>query len=196
MQSKKVTRRCAPKDSNATHQRELICSLQPVIRARVRRQLVRLGANLDEINDLTQEVSVRLLANEARALSKWNRDGGLSLPNYVGLIAERQATRLIVRQRRAHLNLEGLRSHHVPDSSSSSTSGPERIVMWNEMLRRLNRSFSSQLSPLGIRCFERLLLEHGSVASLCAETGLSRAAVYAWSSRLRARARDFASEVQ
>lgn len=195
MQAKKVTHRCVPKGSNTTQQRELVCSLQPVIRARVRRQMVRLGANLDEINDLTQEVSMRLLANEARALRKWNREGGLSLPNYVGLIAERQATRLIVRQRRATLNLEGLRSH-APDSSPTGTAGPERIVMWNEMLRRLNRTFSSQLSPLGIRCFERLLLEHGSVASLCAETGLSRAAVYAWSSRLRARARDFASDVQ
>src|ERR1700742_4584307 len=90
-----LTRRALDGDQAALA--SLVAVLTPVIQARVARTLLARrsfqsgGRSVrQEVEDLTQEVWVALFAREARVLRSWDAERGLSLPNFVGLVAERQ----------------------------------------------------------------------------------------------------------
>src|SRR5262245_29160958 len=74
----------------------LVARLTPVIQARVARCLLRragaAGSRLrQDVKDLVQEVFVALFEGRGRILLGWDPRRGLSLDNFVGLVAERQA---------------------------------------------------------------------------------------------------------
>src|SRR5690349_20763150 len=69
--------------------------LRPVIRARVASVVLRRGQRqngklLDDVDDLVHRVFVRLLDDDRRELRGWKRDRGLSLLNFVGMVALRE----------------------------------------------------------------------------------------------------------
>src|SRR5262245_62231248 len=92
---------------------ELARQLAPIIRARIARVLRRrasAGQPRCALDDLTQEVFVRLFASERRALRAWDPARGLSLASFVGLIAEREASSALYSQRRMPRS-DGLELH-------------------------------------------------------------------------------------
>src|SRR5262245_1194983 len=78
--------------------RQLVDELGPVIQARVARALLRRASGRSvrqEVEDLTQEVFASLFEDDGRILRAWDETRGLSLKNFVGLVAGRQATSIL-----------------------------------------------------------------------------------------------------
>lgn len=171
----------------------LVDRLTPVIQARVARTLLlsrprgRQGQVRQQVEDLAQEVFLHLFADGGRVLRSWEPERGLSLDNFVGLVARRRALSF-VRSGRGGARAE----EPAPDEELERPApgiGPERIAVGREQLRLLLHRLEEELSPLGWHLFHLLLVEERPVAEVERSTRMSRDALYAWRSRLRRRAR-------
>jgi RNA polymerase sigma-70 factor (ECF subfamily) len=180
--------------------RHLVERLTPVIQARVARTLLlrRAGGSAgrdvrQEIEDIAQEIFLLLFADGAKLLRSWRPERGLSLANFVGLVAERQAVSILRNGKRSPWKedptlLENL--EREPD--------PGQLEEWaasRETLRLLLDHLREALSPLGRHLFQLLFLREMSLMEVTHTTGLSADAVYAWRSRLRKQARRFLSDL-
>jgi len=169
----------------------LVEVLTPVVHARVARTLLcrgRHSANLrEEVQDLVQDVFLALLVNEKRELRRWRPERGLSLENFVGLIAQRRTFDYMRSSRRNAWKEEPAPSEDF--DLPVDQPGPDRIVTSKEQLDLLLERLSEKLSPFGLLMFELLFIEDLSTEEAMAATGLSRDAVDAWRSRLRRLAR-------
>ncbi|MEM1202207.1 MAG: hypothetical protein AAGN66_03145 [Acidobacteriota bacterium] len=178
---------------------ELIDELTPVVQARVARTLLRRGGDRcggavrQAVEDLTQDVFVLLFDDGARVLRDWQPDRGMSLANFVGLVAERRAAAVLRSARRSPFTEEP--SEPAALDGRSPDAGPEAEAAARERLRLVLLRFKEELSPMGWHLFDLLFLRERSVAEVQAETRLSADAVYAWRSRLRRQARRLVSEV-
>lgn len=178
---------------DAAAARELISVLTPVIHARVARCLMRRGAAAEGsrarelISDLVQEVFVELFREGGRALLAWDPERGMSLRNWVGLLAE-QRVAAVLRGKRDRLVL----AEHEPDSRDHDPTperdDPEAQLSSRQALQALLDTLRADLSPQGFELFEALVLREEPIASVCSRTGLSTSAVQAWSSRLKRKA--------
>src|SRR4051794_5316415 len=171
----------------------------PVVQARVARTLVRRrgGSGRDarqEVEDLAQDVFAALFADGGKVLRLWDPARGLTLASWCGLVAEREAASILRSGRRspwteAATELEELERNlgEVPDF--------EVRVSSREQIARLVDRLRDALSPRGLELFHRLLVEEESVESVCASTGMSADAVYAWKSRIAKVVRKLAAEM-
>lgn len=172
-------------DERAT--RALVGRLVPIIQARVARCLLRHGRpgarrNVrEEVADLTQEVLLSLFADGGRVLAAWNPERGLSLDNFVGLVAQRQAVSILRTHRRSPWAEEPTEDLGplLPDAST-----PEARVASQQALDSVLAWLEETLSPMGLELFELLIVQDLDTAEVVRRTGLSRDAVYAWRSRL------------
>ncbi len=159
----------------------------PVIQARVARCLASHGRpegrrNVrEEVRDLTQEVLASLFAGDGRVLRSWSPDKGLSLSNFVGLVAQRQALSLLRTRRHSPWTEDPTEDVGalLPESD-----GPEARVASRQTLERVLAELEAQLSPLGLELFELLIVQQLEAPEVMERTGLGRDAVYAWRSRL------------
>lgn len=169
----------------------LVAVLTPVIQARVARTLLanrfRLAGGRDvrqEVEDLSQEVFLALFSRDAHVLRSWRAERGLSLENFVGLVAERQV-RSFLRSGRRNPWKEAPAFTAEEFEPEDPDSGPEEAAASREHLALLLDQLREELSPLGWRLFELLFIQEKSLKEARAATGLSAVAVYAWRSRLR-----------
>jgi RNA polymerase sigma-70 factor (ECF subfamily) len=186
--------------------RRLVHRLRPVVQARVARKLLvfrdRGAPGRDvrqEVEDLTQEVFLVLFADDARILRGWQAERGLSLENYVGLVAERQAVSLLRTKRRSPWSADPTLAGELErlDQLEAGAAEPsaERAAVARDTLGRLLDRLSQELSPLGRQLFELLLVDEVPMAEAAARTGLSSDALYTWRSRLRKLARRILGEL-
>jgi len=168
--------------------------LTPVVQARVARRLLsrRVGPakNRDarqEVEDLTQEVFLALFADAGKVLRSWDPEQGLSLANFVGLVAERQAVSILRSGKRSPWKEDPTLTEKL--DSEAPDAGPEASAASREQLRLLLEGLREQLSPLGWELFDLLYLRELSVSEVVGRTGMSSDAVYAWRSRLQRLAR-------
>ena len=71
-------------------------------RVLLRRESAGLGRDVrQELEDIAQEVFAALFADGARLLKMWSPERGLSLANFVGLLAEREAISILRSGRRS-----------------------------------------------------------------------------------------------
>ncbi len=173
----------------------LVALLTPVIQARVARTLLtyRRGgaAGRDvhqEVADLVQEVFLLLFANRGKVLLSWQPERGLTLENFVGLVAERQTLSLLRSGRRSPWKEDPTLEEDL-DLHQASHPEPEDVVASRDQLRRLFQRLKEELSPLGRRLFDLIFVQERDVGEVVGITGLSSDAVYAWRSRLRKLAR-------
>lgn len=171
----------------------------PVVQARVTRVLRRYSEIADprvnqEMEDLVQQVFVALLENEAAALRAWQPERGLSLDNWVGLIAEQQTLALLRTRKRNPWTDEPALIEELDRPSTAPD--PEHETLGRDDLDHLLDRMQEQLSPLGWHLFGLLYLEELGVAAAAERSGLTPSAVYAWRSRLRRLARKLAGEVR
>ncbi|WP_437652884.1 RNA polymerase sigma factor [Sorangium sp. So ce1182] len=173
---------------DAQSTRAVIAALMPVIHARVGRALLRRCARLerDRKDDLVQDVFVELLRDGSRALRAWDPARGLSLANWVGLIAD-QRVAAAFRGCRRRLDDAALPLDDATEASARSADDPEATVLARDQIERHLGLIRAELSPLGLELFEALVVDEEPIASVCARTGMSTSAVQAWSSRLRRR---------
>jgi RNA polymerase sigma-70 factor (ECF subfamily) len=174
--------------------RRLVAALTPVIQARVARCLLsrRRGpaAGRDvrqEVEDLTQEVFLQLFADQGRVLSTWQPERGLTLLNFVGLVAERQATSILRSGRRSPWKEDPTLAEELDGPATAAE--PEQVTASREELRLLLGRMTEELSPLGRHLFDLLFLQDLPPDEAGRRTGLSADAIYAWRSRLRRLAR-------
>ena len=175
------------------HLPALVDRWTPVIQARVVRVLRRRFARGDgratqEIEDLVQQVFVSLFEKGAAALRAWRPERGLSLDNWVGLLAEQQVLALLRTQKRNPWRDELALVEELDGSSEEPD--PEHEALGRDLLDRLLDRMQERLSPLGWHLFCLLYLEERSVEAAARSSGLTTTAIYAWRSRLRKVARE------
>src|ERR1043165_6392663 len=122
---------------------ELVARLTPVIQARVTRTLLVRRSLLaggrivrQEVEDLSQDVWVLLFDRDARVLRSWDPERGLSLPNFVGLVAERDVSSYIRNGRRNPRKEELWMTDEELDAVASDP-GPAEIAISREKLSLL-----------------------------------------------------------
>lgn len=173
----------------------LVAKLTPVVQARIARTLLtyrRGGASgrdvHQEVADLVQDVFLLLFSHDARVLRSWQPDRGLSLENFVGLVAERQTVSLLRSGRRSPWKEDPTLAEDL-DVRASEEPETADVVASRDQLRFLFRRLKEELSPLGRQLFDLLFVQEREVGEVERITGLSSDAVYAWRSRLRKLAR-------
>jgi DNA-directed RNA polymerase specialized sigma24 family protein len=179
--------------------RRLVGVLVPVIQARVARILVRrrAGSGRDvrqEVEDLAQEVFVALFADDGKVLRAWDPSRGLSLASFCGLVAEREAASILRSGRRSPWT-EAATELDELEKSLAEVPDVEVRVSSREQLGRLVDRLREALSPRGLELFHRLVVEEETVESVCASTGMTADAVYAWKSRIGKVVRKLAVEM-
>jgi RNA polymerase sigma-70 factor (ECF subfamily) len=180
--------------------RRLVAALTPVIQARVARCLLlrrsgRAGGRdvRQEVEDITQEIFLVLFADGGKVLRGWQPERGLTLLNFVGLVAERRAASILRSGRRSPWQDDPTLAEDL-DRIERPESGPEEIAASREQLGLLMRRLTEELSPLGRHLFDLLFVRELALPEIVAQTGLSADAVYAWRSRLRKLARRLLAE--
>lgn len=178
----------------------LVAGLTPVVQARVARTLLarrsRLGGGRDvrqEVEDLSQDVFLSLFSRSAHILRSWQVERGLSLENFVGLVAERQVVSFLRSGRRNPRKEDSTATEDL--EATAPDQGPEEVTASREQLSLLLEGLREKLSPLGHRLFVLLFVQELTVPETMAESGLSADAVYAWRSRLRRVARQLLAEL-
>jgi RNA polymerase sigma-70 factor, ECF subfamily len=168
----------------------LVRTLTPVIQGRVARGLLlrrtgpASGRNIrQEVEDLTQEIFLVLFADGGKVLRSWQPDRGLSLSNFVGLVAERQTASILRSGKRSPWKEDPT----LPEdfTQAARESGPEEITASREQLKLLLHRLTEELSPLGRHLFDLLFLRELPIEEVTRQTGMTPDAVYKWRSRLR-----------
>jgi RNA polymerase sigma-70 factor (ECF subfamily) len=179
----------------------LVAVLTPVIQARVartllaRRSLLASGRDLrQEVEDQSQEVFLALFTRDGHILRSWQSERGLSLENFVGLVAERQVLSFLRSGRRNPWKEDSAFAEDELDTAAPD-SDPEEVTASREHLTRLLDRLHEELSPLGWRLFQLLFVQELSQAEVQEKSGLSAEAVYAWRSRLRRLAHKLLAEM-
>jgi len=177
----------------------LALALLPVIHSRVARSLLRWRSPVgrgrsvrQEVEDLSQDVLLLLFADAGKVLRDWRPERGLTLAQFVGLVAERRTVSSLRSGRRSPWKEDPTLAEELDGEAAEP--GPEEIAASREELRLVLRRLAEELSPLGRRLFDLLFLEDLSLPEIVARTALSADAVYAWRSRLRRMARRFLVE--
>lgn len=184
-------------DGDAAAVRWLIALLSPVIQARVTRALLRRAggrrSTRQEVADMTQEVFVALFENRGKVLRSWEPGRGMSLVNFVGLVAERQAAAILRSGRRSPWTEDPTLCEEL-ERPSDDALGPEARVASKQLGAVLLDRLRETLSARGLDLWERLYVREESVESVCAATGMSQDALYAWRSRLSKLMRTFVAD--
>jgi RNA polymerase sigma-70 factor (ECF subfamily) len=172
--------------------------IEPIIRFRVYRTLGgrrRAGRDVhQEVDDFTQDVLVALFQDDARTLRRWDPSRGMSMANYVGLVAERTARQRLRSGTRNPWSLEPTEDGAL-DRAAGPSDGHARHVEARQSLRRIWEELWHRLSPLGRELLRRLFIEEESIDTICASLMMKPAAVYAWRTRILRRARTLRAEV-
>lgn len=184
---------------DATAARSLIAAVLPVVQVRIARVLSRRRTRgsrdvRQEVEDLAQEVFAALFEHDGRVLRAWDPARGLSLASFCGLIAERESASILRSGRRSPWTEDATPAEDL-ERGAGATSDVELGVASREQLQRLTERLREQLSPRGLEMFQRLVVDEEAVESVCASTGMTPDAVYAWRSRLGKLARTILREL-
>jgi RNA polymerase sigma-70 factor (ECF subfamily) len=178
---------------------KLVAALTPVIQARVIRTLLanrhRLAGGRvvrQDVEDRSQDVFLALFSH---VLRDWQPGRGLSLQNFVGLVAERQVLSFLRSRRRNYSWKEDPILTEEELERESPEIGPEDFAASSELLSLLLDRLREELSPLGRQMFELLFVQELSQAEVEAASDLSADAVYQWRRRLRLLARKLLAEI-
>src|SRR5436305_9246348 len=179
----------------------LVGVLTPVVQARVARTLLARRSRLaggrsvrQEVEDLSQDVFLALFSRDAHVLRDWQPERGLSLENFVGLVAERQVLSFL-RSGRRNPWKEDPSFTEDEITAAAPERDPEEVTASREHLARLLDPLREELSPLRCRLFQLLFVQELSQAEVQAASGLSADAVYAWRSRWRRLAQNLLAEM-
>jgi RNA polymerase sigma-70 factor (ECF subfamily) len=176
----------------------LVARLTPVIQARVARCVLRYrprgGHVRQDVDDLSQDVFLRLFEDGGRVLQTWDPGRGLSLENFAGLVAERLSISSLRTGKRNPWR-EDAAEDEVLAAVPSVDATPAEEVASVDFMGRLHERLRETLTPLGMHLFHLLYVEERSVEEVCTATALSADAVYAWRSRLRRTAQGLCREL-
>jgi RNA polymerase sigma-70 factor (ECF subfamily) len=179
--------------------RRLLALLGPVIQARAIRVLTRRGGAQardprQELLDMTQEVFVALLENDGRVLRAWEEERGLSLENFVGLVAERQVASILRTGKRSPWTEDPTESDDLAAHAGATAQG-DSLFASRELLAAVLDRLREELTPRMLHLFYALWVHETPIPTLCEELGMQADAIYAARSRIAKRARAIAEEL-
>jgi RNA polymerase sigma-70 factor (ECF subfamily) len=181
--------------------RALVARLAPIIQARVVRALWRRRGDAgerdpnQEVDDMTQEVFAALFAEGGRALRGWDPARGLSLTNFVGLVAERQVGMIMRTGRRSPWTEDPTDDLALADAAGDEPIG-EVALLSRDLLVTLLERLRAELSPRGLHLFQLLIVEERPIDEIGAALQMNADALYAWRARLLRVARRIAAELE
>jgi RNA polymerase sigma-70 factor (ECF subfamily) len=178
--------------------RALVDLLSPVIARRVSAALWRRSPGRDvqtEMQDITQEVFLSLFAADGKALRAWDPRRGLSLQNFVGLIAQHQVVSILRTGKRSPWP-DDPTDAAILDGYQGTEPAADAVIGSREQLVTLLERVRGRLSPRGLELFQRMIIEEESIEELGAATGLSRDALYQWKTRLLRLVREISAEIE
>jgi RNA polymerase sigma factor (sigma-70 family) len=179
--------------------RALVDLLGPVVQVKVARALLR-GCGSEpsrarqEVEDLIQSVFLSLFDDHARALLSWTPEGGMSLSNYIGMLAEREVIS-ILRNRRRNPWTEHPTVDDELDSRSGSGPPHDGPIGSRQVLSMLLERAHEQLNERNLELFHLIVIEERSVEEICTLMSMTPDAVYSARSRLARLARGIAEEL-
>ncbi|MEM9070722.1 MAG: hypothetical protein AAGE52_19600 [Myxococcota bacterium] len=168
--------------------REMITLLTPVIRRNVSRVLRRWQARTgqavrrSDVLDLTQEVFVALLEDDAKVLRRWDPSRGMSLAGFVGLVAARETRGVLRSGRKSGWAEDPTESEKLEQSGGTH---PEGIAASRQHLQLVLEGLRDRLSPRNYALFEALYVHERSVGEVAADFATTPNALYTFRSRLR-----------
>jgi RNA polymerase sigma factor (sigma-70 family) len=175
--------------------RRLVEVIAPVIRARVGRQLSRLGASRArkvcvEFPDLVQDIFANLYEQDGKLLRQWDPERGLSFKNWIGLITQRA-----LRKR-----LQDAQHHERPcaeplDASGADTATNVTPLEVRAEIANFLEHLASRLSPRSRLILLQSCLYEEDVHSVAMSVGMTEQAVYAARARLKRLALEFLHEL-
>jgi RNA polymerase sigma-70 factor (ECF subfamily) len=181
--------------------RQFVREAKVVVEARVARTLVRVGRRQgqrdprQEVADIAQEVFLHLFENGGAVLRAWDPTRGLSLANFVGLVAERDAISILRSGRRSPWTEDPTDFADAGEAFADAAPSMQRVVQSRDMLMTIVDRLREELSPRGFEIFVRLYVDEASVEEVCAGFAMQPDAVYAWRSRLAKRVRALGDEL-
>lgn len=173
---------------------ELVIRLTPIIQRRVSRALAvcratrASGSQRSDLLDLTQQMLLLLFEERGRVLVSWDPERGLSLNNFVGLVAEREAL-TVLRSGRRSAWAETPTGDDILNAYRDESKS-ENVVSARDELTSIWRRLEGQLSPRGIALFRALMVEELPIEKVCEAFQMSATAVYNFRSRVRQRVRE------
>lgn len=173
-------------------QRELVMRLTPVITSVARRELARVRGGrvgVRELEDLVHDVFVALLADDGRALRRY--DGRTKMRALFRVYA-RSRIRDIARKEHRRGALLG---RPIDESEVAHLEGneprPDQVAEAHQLARRLRTEVEAAFAtPLGRTMTDLLLIEQASTDDVQARTGKTRQQVFRWRSRVLGVARE------
>jgi DNA-directed RNA polymerase specialized sigma24 family protein len=185
-------------DRTARHR--FVVQLSPVVRHRVARVLVHMArgnthqhTRRQDILDLIQDVFVVLLRDSGKVLASWRPTEGLSLQNFVGLVAEREAATILRSGRRSAWAEDP--TDDVCEASAFLTT-PEGQACARQELELLCAFISERLSPRALELFRALFVNSESLEDVCVRFSMTATGVYTFRSRVRALVVQWHQEVE
>lgn len=183
----------------------LVAALLPVVRARVAREVgrgrqqQRLRPLLDMQEDVEQQVFLVLFRDDARALDDWDPERGMSLENYVGMIAQREASNAVRYWRSESRRPEVLAEGDEPLEAGPAETGADAVDAEarhrdREQLDRLWRRLEVALTPKGLLMFRLLFVEELDADEVAQVTGQAKRSVYNWKNLLKQMVRDVTAD--
>jgi RNA polymerase sigma-70 factor (ECF subfamily) len=139
-----------------------------------------------EVLDLTQQILLLLFDRDGRVLRSWDPGRGLTLANFVGLVAEREARAILRSGRRSAWAERPSVEDDVSVLAVEDRDFEDHVVARDE-LGRLWHQLEGELSPRGLELFRALLIEQLSIEETSARFDMSSNALYTFRSRLRQR---------
>ncbi len=180
---------------------ELAELVLPVIHVRVARYLfvhrrTHRSAGRADLEDIVQEVVIRLFANEARVLKAWNPKRGLDLHGFVGFVAQREIVN-VLRSNRRRPWLEAV-DDSIPLEQFKDDEGhtPEEAMARKDLARSVLARLHAWLTPRGRELFQLVYVEEQPIDEVARTYGMKPSAIYAWRNRVQKRARKVLREIE
>ncbi|MCU0662962.1 MAG: hypothetical protein MUC50_11630 [Myxococcota bacterium] len=177
----------------------LVGLLAPILQATVARVLLRRGAIATgrsvraAVEDITQEVFERLLAQGGRRLLMWDPSLG-SAQAFFGLVAQRYAHNVLDSRRRSPFTEEPAEPAEL-EKGTGTEPDLERALCSRDALRRLGKRLEEGLNERDLKLFQLLYIEQLDDEEARTRLGIGRDALYQARRRLLLRARELARDI-
>jgi hypothetical protein len=175
--------------------RKLVDALMPVVQSRAARALSRYRPRTrdprQDVQDMVQEIYAELFAQGGRVLRNWEPARGLSLRNFVGLVAQRTAHAILRSGKRTPWPDDPMDPGDMELLSEMSSDPMARIASRDQLERLLDR-LTEELSPRGLELFHHLCVQQEDVRTVAETFGMTEQAVYAFRRRLERTAQKLA----
>lgn len=193
-----VARLCGLFSGDVAAACSLVAELTSVIERRASRALRRRRASAghrdaaQEVEDLCQEVLLRLFSDGAATLKRWDPSREVPLAQFVTVIADREIASIFRRRRRSPWGEHPTETGAL-EILAGSLGGPDDHLEARATLRKIVQGARARLHGRGLDMLQWLILDLRPTEEICGLSGLSRDAVYAWSSRLQRILREVAA---